>query len=812
MNKLRFFFPSRWTVIALLAVFILQLGPMLCVEPVKAEGVQPTITVTPQPMVNRVIPVKVDISNFTSEQELSGFNLKVNYDPAVVQYDSYTKGEFLSDWTWMKPNVETSQGSSTLDFSTAKLSGTNPSLSQGNILTIYFKLICAIGEGQPQFSVPDIHLRDSNNQEIPVTLNVFEIPQDRVIIDNTIGGTVDTSSLTVTGTYDARIVTSVHVFVNPSQDPNWSPSTQELVQAAATLNNSRFSKNVSLVPGLNRILAIAVCPAGALGSAVTTVTCGVGAPIITVAPQPMVNRIIPVKIDISNFTPTQQLLGFNLKVAYDPAVVQYDSYTKGEFLPDWDWMKPSVETGQSSSTLDFSTAKLSGTNPSLSQGNILTINFKLVCAAGEGHPQFSIPEIHLRDGNNQDMPVTLNLFEIPQNRVIIDTAIGGTVNISSLNVTGSYETGIVTGVYVFINPPLDPNWSPSAGELGQAAATLNNGRFSKNVTLVPGPNRILALAVCPAGALGSAVAAVTYDENVVIPVSIMTTGLPSATQGVYYSQTLQATGGSGSYTWSVESGRLPVGISLSAVGVISGTPTENGTFNFSVKVTDSVNTANSMTQILSLLVNPGSNLPNVIAGTVYGYPGKTIVVPISIKGSPGLSGAQFKLKYDPSIVVASEVFTGKLTQSFNVLGNFSRASQGEALIALIDTSPSGSITGDGTICMVKFNVVGSVGNSTFIEISEPVLNMNGEEYLVATKSGWANCGYRYGDLNHSHTVNVTDAVMTMRASIDLLTLDDELKRIADVNGSGGVNVTDAVIIMRYSIGLLDAFPVELNSR
>jgi uncharacterized protein (TIGR03437 family) len=64
-----------------------------------------------------------------------------------------------------------------------------------------------------------------------------------------------------------------------------------------------------------------------------------------------------------------------------------------------------------------------------------------------------------------------------------------------------------------------------------------------------------------------------------------TSPLPAGTTNKSYSQTIVATGGGTPYTFTLSN--PPAGLSLSAIGVLSGTPTANGTFTLHVSVTDS---------------------------------------------------------------------------------------------------------------------------------------------------------------------------------------------------------------------------------
>ncbi|MDO8847310.1 MAG: S8 family serine peptidase [Coriobacteriia bacterium] len=80
--------------------------------------------------------------------------------------------------------------------------------------------------------------------------------------------------------------------------------------------------------------------------------------------------------------------------------------------------------------------------------------------------------------------------------------------------------------------------------------------------------------------------------------AITTTSLAAGLKGRPYAVTLAATGGT-PITWTVSAGSLPADLALSPTGVISGTPSESGSFTFTAKAE---NTGGSDTQVLTLVV------------------------------------------------------------------------------------------------------------------------------------------------------------------------------------------------------------------
>jgi sugar lactone lactonase YvrE len=134
-----------------------------------------------------------------------------------------------------------------------------------------------------------------------------------------------------------------------------------------------------------------------------------------------------------------------------------------------------------------------------------------------------------------------------------------------------------------------------------AGTPTASGTFSFTVTATdstPAPGTVT----------GTVMYTLTVNPAVVVvpTITITPATLTAATAGTAYSATLTASGGVSPYTYMVTSGALPAGITLTG-GVLAGTPTAIGTFNFTVAATDSSPAPGPYmgTAMYTLTVNPG---------------------------------------------------------------------------------------------------------------------------------------------------------------------------------------------------------------
>ena len=172
---------------------------------------------------------------------------------------------------------------------------------------------------------------------------------------------------------------------------------------------------------------------------------------------------------------------------------------------------------------------------------------------------------------------------------------GVQINTSGGRATYSCSTTLASGAL-----PLGTQLNGDCTVTGTPAAS-GNFTFTANVTdssLGTGPF------TQPTGSLTLSIAAPT------VTLSPAAGALPGATVGTSYSQSFTGGGGTTGYTFARTSGALPTGLTLSAAGVITGTPTATGTSNFDVTVTDGSSAGSggpyTATQSYSITVASGS--------------------------------------------------------------------------------------------------------------------------------------------------------------------------------------------------------------
>src|ERR1043166_5444871 len=91
---------------------------------------------------------------------------------------------------------------------------------------------------------------------------------------------------------------------------------------------------------------------------------------------------------------------------------------------------------------------------------------------------------------------------------------------------------------------------------------------------------IFALLILPQAIFGQSTAASSQ-------LSVKSGPILKAFLRAQYHEQLEAEGGSAPYTWKLDHGALPRGLSLDRSGVLGGMPTEVGDFHFVVIVSDS---------------------------------------------------------------------------------------------------------------------------------------------------------------------------------------------------------------------------------
>lgn len=198
--------------------------------------------------------------------------------------------------------------------------------------------------------------------------------------------------------------------------------------------------------------------------------------------------------------------------------------------------------------------------------------------------------------------------------------------------------------------------------LAASGSVTPSGLFT--APTVKSTTQIVLTAISNADATKRASATVTVAVAVSAELTIQSTVLPGATEGVPFSAALAASGGSTPYRWTLTSGTLPSGFQLGADGSIKGITSQTGIFPFTTAVTDDV--GHSLSRKFNLSVAASSTgsfdgpaeLPRVYMQTSMAdtpAPGATINVPAGADLQSAINSAKCG---DTLLLKAGATFTG----------------------------------------------------------------------------------------------------------------------------------------------------------
>ena len=191
----------------------------------------------------------------------------------------------------------------------------------------------------------------------------------------------------------------------------------------------------------------------------------------------------------------------------------------------------------------------------------------------------------------------------------------------------------------------------------------------------------------------------TVDPAPPPPAMTVTDTATGATVGDAYEAAVIPSGGTAPYSYAINSGSLPPGLSIdSQAGTITGTPTAMGTYNASIQVTDSSSpNPQTATDAVSIIVQPPgaftittSSLPDANVGEMYAQPvtvtGGTDPDNFAITNG----GLPDGLNLDPGSGIISGTPTGTGTSSFTVTATDSATPNPDtaSVVLTLTTNPS----------------------------------------------------------------------------------------------------------------------------
>ena len=304
--------------------------------------------------------------------------------------------------------------------------------------------------------------------------------------------------------------------------------------------------------------------------------------------------------------------------------------------------------------------------------------------------------------------------------------------------------------------------------------------------------------------------------------AITTTTLAAATMGKEYRQQITATGGT-PITWSY-SGTLPDGMTLAAnTGILSGTPTQEGSFRFAVKATNSTGfSTRQMTLVVAgseYTVTKGANSEWTQGGDKgidFSGSGKgTFTVKVdgaavaAGKYTASADGSTVTLKpeYLDTLAAGSHTVTlvygdGSAKAKFTIKAKDKTvaptvSSQPASASVNADSSATFTVTASGTTPLLCQWQVDKNDGSGWTDISGAVNASYTVEKVTAEQNGWK---YRCVIKTAAGSVESNAATLTVKEAIGDVKKNDDTKDTTSSGGLGRILLITGIIVAVLALG------------
>jgi Putative Ig domain len=285
----------------------------------------------------------------------------------------------------------------------------------------------------------------------------------------------------------------------------------------------------------------------------------------------------------------------------NPALTKSVSLSFVVVVPALSITTSSLPSGTQGTSYSNAITATGGTTPytwsiksgSLPAGLSLAPSTGLISGTPTASGNFSIT-VSVKDSSSAvqtaSAPLALSVSASSTPLAITSTTLAG----ATLNQTYSASLGATGGTTPYM-------WSISSGSLPAGLSLTSGTGLISGTPTASGSVSFTAMVTDAESPSQSK--SVTISLSVIPGALTITSTLPAGTNGSAYSAALQVSGGTPAYTWSIPSGSLPAGLTMSATtGVISGTPSANGTSNFTVAVSDNSNPVQTKSATTSIVV------------------------------------------------------------------------------------------------------------------------------------------------------------------------------------------------------------------